>query len=134
MGAIDEGLGQIDLAAVTQVLCERLEDLPEHTVRNPLLHPAMTGLVRRVLTRQRLPRSSGPKDPEHPVENASRFDSRTTLAIFADFGLRDQRLDDTPLLVSELHVLLDHIRDPDAIPVDRVCKNRSNSAHLPTRF
>ena len=131
MGAIDEGLGQIDLAAVTQVRCERLEDLPEHAVSDPLLHPAMTGLVRRILTWQRFPRSSGPKDPEHPVEDASRFDSRTTLAVFAHFGLRDQRLDNTPLLVSELHVLLDHIRDSDAILPDHVFKNRSNFGHLP---
>lgn len=134
MGAVDEGLGQIDLAAFTQVLCERLEDLPEDAVRDPLLHPAMTGLVRRVLTRQRLPRSSGPKNPEHPVENASRFDARTTLAVFAHFGLRDQRLDNTPLLISELHVLLDHIRDPDAILPDHVLRNRSNFGYLPRRF
>lgn len=134
MGAVDEGLGQIDLAAVTQVRCERLEDLPEHALRDPLLHAAMTGLVRRVLTRQRFPGSSGPQDPEHPVENASRFDARTTLAVFTHFGLRDQRLDNTPLLVSELHVLLDHIRDPSAIAFDHVLKNRSNSAYLPMRF
>src|ERR1700689_821436 len=131
MGAIDEGLGQIDLAAVPQVFCERLEDFPEHALRAPLLQAAMTGLVRRVLTRKRFPRSSGPKDPEHPVENASRFDARTTLAIFAHFGLRDQRLDNTPLLVSELHVLLNHIRDPDAILPDHVFRKRSNFGYLP---
>src|SRR5882672_4846904 len=91
----------------------------------------MTGLVGRVLTRQRFPRSSSPKDPEHPVENASRFDARTTLAVFANFGLRNQRLDNTPLLVRELHVLLDHIRDPAAILPDHVFKNRSNFGHLP---
>lgn len=131
MGAIDEGLGQIDFAAVTQVRRERFEDLPEHALRDPLLHPPMTGLVRRVLTRQRFPRSSGPEDPEHSVENASRFDARTTLAVFAYFGLRDQRLDNTPLLVSELHVLLDHIRDPEAILRDHVLGNRSNFGYLP---
>jgi alanyl-tRNA synthetase len=131
VGAINEGLGQIYLAAVTQVFCERLEDLPEHAVRDPLLHSPMTGLVRRVLTRQRFPRSSGPKDPKHPVENASRLDARTTLAVFAYFGLRDQRLDNTPLLVSELHVLLDHIRDPHAILRDHVLRNRSNFGYLP---
>jgi hypothetical protein len=131
VGAVDEGLGQIDLAAVTQVRCERLEDLPEHAVRHPLLHSAMTGLVRRVFTRKRFPWSSSPKDPEHPVEHASRVDARATLAVFAYFGFRDQRLDDTPLLVSELHVLLDHIRDPEAILPDHVFRKRSNFGYLP---
>lgn len=109
MGAIDEGLGQIDLAAITQVLCECLEDSPEHTVLNPLLHPAVTRLVWRVLARQCLPRCSSPEDPEHSVENAASSDARPPFAVFANVGLGDQRLDDTPLLVSELHVLLDHI-------------------------
>lgn len=131
MGAINEGLGQINLAALAQVFCERLENLPEHALRDPLLHSAMTGLVRRILTWQRFPRSSGPEDPEHAVENASRLDARTTLAVFANFGLRDQRLDNTPLLVSELHVLLDHIRDRDAILRDHVLRNRSNFGYLP---
>lgn len=134
MGAIDEGLRQINLAAIAQVLSERLEDLPEHAVLDPLLHSSMTGLVRRVLARQRFPRSSGPEDPEHAVENVARIDARSALAIFANVGLWDQRLDDTPLLVGELHVLLDHIRDPDAIVSDHVLKNRSNFGHLPMQF
>jgi len=31
MGAIDEGLGQIDLAAITQIFGERFDDFPKHT-------------------------------------------------------------------------------------------------------
>src|SRR5213592_3510829 len=112
MGAINEGLRQIDLAALTQVFCERFEHFPEHAGRYPLLHAAVTRLVRRVLTRQRFPRRSGPENPEHSVENTARFDARTTFAVLANFRLGNQRLDNTPLLVSELHVLLDHIRDP----------------------
>src|SRR5665811_222408 len=109
MGAIDEGLGQINLAAITQVLGERLEDSPEHTILDPLLHSAVARLVRRVLARQCFPRSSGPEDPEHSVENAASFDARPAFAVLASFGFWDQWLDDTPLLVGELHVLLDHI-------------------------
>ncbi len=60
MGAIDEGLGQINLAALAQVLGERFENLPEHAVLDPLLHSAMTGLVRRVFARQCFPRCTGP--------------------------------------------------------------------------
>ncbi len=134
MGAIDEGLGQINLAANTQVLRERFENSPEHAVRHPLLHSAVTRLVRRVLARKRLPRSSGPQDPKHSVENAASFDARTTFAVLANFGLGDQRLDNTPLLVGELHVLLDHIGAPDAILSDHVFRKRSNFDYLPTQF
>lgn len=134
MGAIDEGLSQIDLAAVTQVFRERFEDFPEHAGLDPLLHPPMTRLVRRVLARQRFPWSSGPQDPEHSIENASSIDTWSPLAVFTSFRLRDQRLDNTPLLVSELHVLLDHIHDPDAIVSDHVLRNRSKFEHLPIQF
>ena len=134
MGAIDEGLGQIDLAALTQVFRERLENFPEHALHHPFLHSPVAGLVRRVLARKRFPRSSGPQDPQHSVENASRFDARTTFAVLADFRLGDQRLDNTPLLVSELHVLLDHISDPNAIVPDHVLEKRSNFGNLPLPF
>ena len=122
MGAVNEGLGQIDLAALTQIFGERFEDFPEHTLRHPLLHPTMAGLVRRVFARQRLPWRAGPQHPEHPVEHAARSDARATLAVLSRFRFRDQRLDNTPLLVSELHVLLDHIQDPNAIVPDHVLK------------
>jgi hypothetical protein len=134
VGAIDEGLGQIDLAAIAQILGERFDDFPEHARLDPLLHPTVNRLVRRVLTRKRFPRSSSPKDPEHSVEDATSINARTTLAVFANTRLRDQALDNTPLLVSELHVLLDHIHDPGAIAFDHVLKNRSNFDYLPMQF
>lgn len=134
MGAIDEGLGQIDLAALAQIFGERFKDPPEHALRDPFLHAAMAGLIGRIVARQCLPRCAGPEDPEDPVENATCIDARTTLAVFADFGFGDERLDNTPLLVGELHGLLDHIRDPNAIAFDHVLGNRSKSGYLPMRF
>lgn len=83
MGAIDEGLSQIDLAAIAQILGKRFYKLPEHTRLNPLLHSTVNRLVRRVLARKCFPRSACPKDPEHPVEYASSLDARTTFAVFA---------------------------------------------------
>jgi hypothetical protein len=38
------------------------------------------------------------------------------------------------LLVRELHVLLDHIEDPNAIALDHVLENRSNFDYLPESF
>jgi hypothetical protein len=134
VGAIDEGLRQIDLTAVAQIFGESFYKLPEHARLDPLLHPAVNRLIRRVLARKRFPRCSGPKDPEHSVENVASFDARATFPVFANGWLRNQSLDNTPLLVGELHGLLDHIRDPDAIASDHVLKNRSNFDHLQIEF
>ena len=114
MRAIDEGLGQIDFAAIAKVFGERLQNLVEHTLLDPFLHAAMAGLVRRVLARQCLPGRTGPQDPEHAVEDAASWNSRTALSVLAALGFRDQSLDSTPLLVGERHVLLDHASDRTA--------------------
>jgi hypothetical protein len=100
VGAIDEGLGQIDLAAVAQILGKRFDDLPEHARLDPFLHPTVNRLVRRVLARQCFPRRSGPQDPKHSIENTTSFDTRTPFAVLAYSGLRYQTLNNTPLLVS----------------------------------
>ena len=134
MGAIDEGLSQIDLAAIAQVLGERFNELPEHARLDPLLHPTVDRLIWRVLARESLPRRPGPQDPEHSVEHATSINARTTLAVFANSWFGDETLDNTPLLVGELHGLLDHIRDPSAIVPDHVLKNRSKFGYLPPRF
>ena len=134
MGAIDESLRQIDFAAVSQVFSERLEHFPEHARLDPFLHPTMNRLIRRVFARQSLPRRTGPKDPEHAVEHASRGHTRATLAVLARLRMWDQRLDNAPLLVGELHVLFDHNCDHDAILLDHVLGKRSKSDHLPTLF
>lgn len=71
MGAVDEGLGQVELSTITQVSGERLEHAPEHALANPLLHAAMAGLIGRELAGQRFPGCSGPEDPENPVEHGA---------------------------------------------------------------
>jgi len=134
MGAIDEGLCQIDFAAVPQVFRERLEHFPEHARLDPFLHPTVNRLIRRVFARQRLPRRAGPKDPEHAVEHVTGGHTRATLAVLARLRMWDQRFDNAPLLVGELHVLFDHNRDRDAIVFDHVLGKRSKSDYLPTLF
>src|SRR5579862_10000411 len=108
MRAVHEGLGQIDLAALAQVLGERLEHPPEHTFGDPLLHATVDRLKWWILTRQRTPRCSGPENPEHPVEHVARLTTWSAFAVLATLWLGNQRLDNTPLLVGELHGLLDH--------------------------
>lgn len=134
MGAIDEGFRQIDLAAVPQVFSERLEHFPEHACLDPFLHPTVNRLIRRVFAGQRFPRRAGPEDPEHAVEHAARRHAWATLAVLSRFGMWDQRLDNAPLLVGELHVLFDHNRDRNAIGFDHVVGKRSKSDYLQTQF
>jgi hypothetical protein len=134
MGAIDEGLGQIDLAAIAKVLGERLEDLHEHSFVHPLLHAAVAGLVRRVFGGKRFPRRTRPQNPQHSVEDATRLDARASLAVLSRLPDRDQRLDNTPLLIGELHVLLDHVEDPAATFLRLFLKSDRTSTTCQSRF
>jgi hypothetical protein len=103
VGSVDKGLGQIELTAIAQVSRERFEYLHERSLRHPLLQTAMAGLVGRVLPGQRLPRSAGPQDPKHAIQDTARRNARTPLAVMSTLDHGDQRLDDSPLLVGEFH-------------------------------
>jgi len=99
MGTVNEGLGQIDLAAIPKVLCQRPKNLPKGALLDPLLHAAMAGLIGRIFARQRLPSGASPEDPEDPVQDPASGDTRPSLAVTPAFDLRDQRLDDRPLFI-----------------------------------
>lgn len=86
MCAVDEGLGQIDLAAIAQILGERLEDLHEHSTLYPLLHSPMTRLVRRVFGGQRFPRRTRPQNPKHSLKDLTRWHARPALAVLSRRG------------------------------------------------
>jgi hypothetical protein len=73
----------------------------------------MAGLVRRVAIRQVMPRRAGAQDPQHPVEHRTRVALRAAAAVRPPL-LFEQRLDDRPLLVGQVH----------ARPVRRVDRNR----------
>jgi hypothetical protein len=51
VGAIDESLSEIDLAATPEVFGDGTKDFVEHAFVDPLLKASMTGLIRRVTTR-----------------------------------------------------------------------------------
>jgi hypothetical protein len=102
VSSVDEAFSEIDLASFSQILSERSQDFDEHTLTNPLLHPTMAGLVRRILRRHRAPRRPRPQYPQNPVENLSRLNARTALAVESPL-CGNQRLNQRPLLVSEFH-------------------------------
>jgi len=114
MRAVEEGLGEIDLAAIAQDFRERLENLHEHTRLDPLLHTSMTRLVRRYSLGSDFHGAPGPENPEDSFENTACCNARASLAVLSRRRDRDQRLDNRPLLIGELHVLLDHAADRGA--------------------
>jgi hypothetical protein len=103
VGSVDESLCQIKLAAIAKVSGERLEHFHERSLSYPLLHASMTRLIRRVLARQRFPRSTRPQDPQHSVQDAAGRNTRPPFAVTPALDQGDQRLDDSPLLVGEFH-------------------------------
>src|SRR5216684_7034833 len=69
---VDEGFGRIDLAAVSQVFVESLEQELKASGSLPQLKATMAGLIRRIAARQIVPRSARAQDPEDAVEDRPR--------------------------------------------------------------
>ena len=64
---IDECFLQIQIALVVQCLSEDFEDAPQHAESDPLLKPAVAGLIRRIAVLMGMSRSS----EGHPFRLAS---------------------------------------------------------------
>jgi len=64
---VDEGFGQIYLAAVSQVFGESLEQELKASGSLPQLKATMAGPIRRIAARQIVPRSARAQDPEDAV-------------------------------------------------------------------
>src|SRR5690606_27173279 len=101
--AVDEALAHIDAAALQQVFREGLQNLREDARLLPLLEPAMAGGIRREVRGQVLPAGSGLENPEDTVEDGSRVQGRTALAVSAPHRNRNQGLQKSPLRISKFH-------------------------------
>jgi hypothetical protein len=75
----------------------------ERAVSRPLLEAPVTGLVRRVATRQVLPRRPCAEHPQNPVEHLAPIPARPPATIRSTPRLRNQRLKDLPLRLSQIH-------------------------------
>ena len=102
VGGIDKRFGQIDFAAVAQVLGQPLEDPLKPAAALPLLKAAVAGLIGRIASRQIMPRGPGAEHPEHAVQDGARIAPRPAPAIRAAARTK-RRFQDLPLLVSEVH-------------------------------
>lgn len=88
-----------------QIPGERVQDAPEGAVVDPALKPPMTGLIRRIPFGQILPGGTGAEHPEDAIEHVPRIAPRTTASVATHAGLRQEQLENRPLLLGEVHTL-----------------------------
>jgi hypothetical protein len=69
-----------------------------------MLKAAMTGLIRRIATRQIVPSSARAQDPEHSVEHGARVAPRSPTPI-GPSPWSEQWIEHRPLGVGEVHAL-----------------------------
>ena len=83
-------------------------------------------MVWRIATWKVMPRRPRAKYPEHAAEDVSRIAIRTTTHTFVDrLFLRENRLDQSPLLFSDVHIKVRSEIDPPVDPLpksDRVSR------------
>ena len=84
---------------------ERPQYPPEGAAVNPPLKPAMTRLIRGIAVGEVFPRRAGAENPQNPVQDVARVAPRASAPIAAQAGLGQERRENRPLGVSEVHTL-----------------------------
>jgi len=82
-----------------------LQDVPQCAGADPGLEAAMTGLIRRIAVGEILPRRASPEDPEDPVQHVAGIAPWSPASIAAQTRLRQERRQDGPLRVCEIHAV-----------------------------
>jgi hypothetical protein len=80
---------------------ERLQHLLHRPIARPALQPSVAGLVRRETLGHIAPARSGSEDPQDPVEYCAILAPRPAFAVGSSLRLRQQRLQDRPLVVRQ---------------------------------
>lgn len=106
MGAIDVRLGQVELAAIAEILGELAENSLERLVRDPRLESPMARLIRRVSARHVCPRRARSEHPQHAVDDRPRFlpGSAALLGRALELLGGETAFDRFPLLIGEVHL------------------------------
>lgn len=105
MGAVDVCLGEVELAAIPQILGQPAQQPLECAVTSPALESAMTRRRRRVASRKIGPRRAGAQHPENGIQYVSRITPRPTAfgARPRSLRTREEPANSLPLLVSDIH-------------------------------
>jgi len=101
-GRVDEGLAEIDMAAVAEIFGEPLQQAIESAAALPELKATMAGLIGRIAAREIRPRRAGAQHPEHTVEHGPRIDPRAAAPVSPPRRAKD-RFEYRPLGVREIH-------------------------------
>ena len=123
MGAIDVRLCQVELAAVSEVLCKFAKNALERVVFDPSLKATVARLVRRVAPRHVRPRRTGTEYPEHTIEHVTDFNVRAAALLRRSLQFLDGKAasDRLPLLITDVHLSL---RSEARSAVDPLLENR----------
>ncbi len=84
---------------------KRMENLLKSPVTAPLLKSSMTGLIGGVPIQKIFPGSSRAKNPQDAIEYVAWIAPGPSPAIRSLFRLRKKRLDELPLLFSQVHAI-----------------------------
>ena len=105
MSAVDEGFGQVNLAALAKILRERGEYPIEYTLALPLLKAVVARLGWRVAPWEVGPRCTRPQHPEDAVQHIARISpgSAATLRRALPLRLRDAVANRLPLQIRQVH-------------------------------
>lgn len=82
---------------------QRVQDLAEHAAPHPPLEAAMTRRRGRVPIGHVLPRRTRAQNPKNAVEHLAIVSPGTTSSVGSTVRLGDQRFDNAPLFVLEIH-------------------------------
>jgi len=101
-GRVDEGLTEIDFAAVAEILGETLQQPIESAAALPLLKATVARLVGRIACGEIVPRRARPQDPEDAIEDRASVAERPATAI-GTAPRPKERFEDGPLTIGEVH-------------------------------
>jgi hypothetical protein len=90
------------MAFVVECLGKDFEDAPQRAGADPLLKPAVAGLIRGIAVRQVSPRCSSPQDPQDAVEHRTVLPPRAPSTVCAAHRLGQETPNEIPLLVREV--------------------------------
>ena len=85
-----------------ECLGEGFEDAPQHAGADPLLKPAVAGLIRRIAVRQVSPWCSRSQNPQDAVEHRTVLPPRAPSTVCAAHRLGQETPNEVPLLVREV--------------------------------